>query len=288
MVYYKTSISDADPAFRALVLFTECAAGVAVFAQALLRRVNQEAADKAFKISILVRVLLALVGVALFAEGSTLVFQEVNGEKIWTAPFLSPGRVAFSHFLTYEIGNGLLLLIEWMFSHLLAWEDSDARVDLETANEELDKVRGEVKDLKEELDGVKTELDVLGDKLEIKTDDLGKVVRETLTILASLRTESDKRREFLKLLVKVAQGKAKESDPIPEELEAIVLPLREAVQLKGQLARYKGKTINVGPNKQEFICCGCGKSSKKDRKKKPICEHCGTDQSQPTETKKAV
>lgn len=283
MVLYKISVSRSDGSFFGLVLFTEAAAGVAVFAQALLRRVNPRAADTAFRISILVRILLSVVGISLFLEGGERIVNPATNELV--APFFSPGLVTWTAFFTYEIGNGLLLLNEWMFSHLLEVEDTDARVDLGKVEAELEVLRVDLEATNKKLEAIGSDAETIRAELDLETNDVRAILAETLSVLGSLRSDNDKRRGFLEILQRAAKGKLKESEAIPGELEAIVVPLREAVRLREQLSRYAGRTINVGPNLQEFICISCGESSRKDRRKPPVCESCGADQN---ETRKAI
>ena len=142
MGWFKIEASkEAGLAFMALVLFTEIAAGVTVFAQALLRRVNTEAADQAFKFSIIARIVMACIGVALFVE---MGHWQKDATGNWMAPYWLPGTVSVTAFLTYEVGNFIMIVIEWMFSHLLAHEDRDARSVLQREKKKRKKLAAKV------------------------------------------------------------------------------------------------------------------------------------------------
>lgn len=192
MGWFKITAShDTGPAFISLVLFTEVAAGIAVFAQALLRRVNETAANKAFRYSVFARGVMAIIGLALFAETGTL--QRDLAQQL-VAPYWLPGTVSVTAFLTYEVGNGLMLLIEWMFSHLLAFEDSDARaivVKLETAKKKLAKKvkrnAGLIQELQEGLAQTWVELGTLQPGTEQTPVQLAAAVRAIVASLEETR-----------------------------------------------------------------------------------------------------
>lgn len=116
MTGFKVSVSGGNAWFVGLVLFTEISAGVSMFAQTMLRQIDTEAANTAFRFSVVARLMMALVGIALFLEHAEVTYTDAGR----IASFVPGIAVSVSAFMTYEISNGLMLLIEYMFSKMLS------------------------------------------------------------------------------------------------------------------------------------------------------------------------
>jgi hypothetical protein len=313
MATYKYSVAG-DPALLWIVIFTEVAAGVGVLAQALLRRVDAAAADKAFSFSVWARAAMALVGVALFWEAGTYRPEAVptSGGLLPAGELFgfAPGAVTLTGLLTYEIGNGLMLLIEWMFSHLLAEDDYDAR-------KEAAQLRGQLTEAQsltafyrqesEEADGMLAEIRSalaaeLGDS-PVRQQQIPDQVRALLAQreanraqlqgeLLALAPQSEALAMLLDALQCAASGKVVQAQAIYETyaehpcadtaLSARVLAavgdLQELAKAQAVRGDMLGRVFTAGKNRQGFYCKSCASYSEVGRGKPKICKTCGTDQ----------
>lgn len=294
MVIYKVSVTKHNFSFVALVLFTETAAGVAVFAQALLRKISQENADKAFKYSIYARIAMAVIGVAIFIEAGQFGWVRHSISQGLIFPFISfeVGVVSVTAFFTYEVGNGLMLLVEWMFSHLLSVEDYDARAqvaklttaldeqeqELELARTEWDKSEALLEEIRAHLQTALGDDPLLNHPLPMQLAGLvekhGREMGELdqATLVRELITKA--RGGAVESVRKVAKLKSNEVEQIGEVYQSI-LQLTHAQAMVKEMA---GRAFTVRKNVQAFYCLECMERTEIGRSKPKVCSQCGTEQ----------
>lgn len=310
---YKVYVAWENWAFVFLVFFTEVAAGVAVLAQALLRKQDKKIANKGFVGSIVVRVLLALIGVALFveaAEGTTDSF-----------PYVLPGAVSWTAFFTYELGSMAILLIEWLFSHMLKHENYDTHKALVDTEAALEEARGKLADLAEkraEADGQIYRLekeaaeaadaiaDITGAYLEAGKS-LAAAIREMAAAhhnhAEGIRKEAEKGKHASVGLLAVAEGirlamegKPKKAGEVAEDLGQILEraglspngngtgvdisgeALRSLAIARDALRTIGGRSFTVRTNVQAYYCQACYAYNELGRGREKKCEKCGTVQ----------
>lgn len=298
MAVYKISVAAHNLPFILLASFAELAAGVAVFAQALLRQVDKTIADRAFKFSIYARLAMCLIGVALFVEST----------NSWSLayPYFKLGAMSWAAFLTYELCNGLMLLIEYMFSHLLQVVDKDqgARVaeleellekngktlqEKETALEELSNLSSADT---QELEGIRSLLAPFSSALGSNGQTLPAQLELVLSGMEEARKESDlnqaKLEESGEVLVVIK--KALEGTPVKhgayhehhlvstEGVQELIKKALEASALRVVVEGMAGQSFTVRKNVSAFYCKKCYTYNEHGRGRSRNCGGCGTNQ----------
>ncbi len=129
---YKIFISEADPWYAGLIIFTELIAGILTIPQVVLRGISPHVANRMLLGSFLVRVLLAGIGMQIFFEASQAVWSE---NSIW--PVLTIDRIKYSQLIAYQAANFLMWVAEYMFGYLIASKDIDLGKELISAKEEI-------------------------------------------------------------------------------------------------------------------------------------------------------
>lgn len=296
MAWYKIDVAtDANAALVALVVFTELAAGVAVMAQALLRMEDKAAADKAFRFSIYARGALAATGLVLFLELATFA-------GAW--PWVKPGPMSFTAFCVYEVGNGLMLLVEWMFANILqhtkkydaAAEAQRMEQERDAARMERDAYKGQAEESDELLEVIRSLVAPHLLEEELRTAPIANQVAETLEGYA-LRVLSERERaeaaegdtetlgllsQMVHLVRKGAPQRIKEMVERHELAERVhpdaLDALTEAARAQAMYQEFVGRAVTVRKNVQAFYCCECHERTEIGRGKPKVCKHCGTTQ----------
>lgn len=307
MAWFKLAVGEPFPALVALVIFTEVAAGVAVFAQALLRKADEEAANKAFKYSMWARGVLALTGLVLFLEVSTWHWPvRVDGVLQWQWPLFTPGAFSLASFFVYEAGNALMLLIEWMFAKILQHEDTyevsqeaaELAAKLEKANEGLELHKGLAKESDELLEAVRAHLATHLEDGPLHQEPLPAQLQHVLDAFGEKRQEledaaarSGEQAQLVPLLYHMVShvhgGAPVSMEPKVEAMATLLEEHGPFVELLDELAKAQsvvqgmvGQAFTVRQNVQAFYCRSCYDYTEVGRGRPKVCKSCGTNQSE--------
>lgn len=294
MTTYKViAIPSEELPFILIVLFVEIAAGVAVFAQSLLRKVAEEQANKAFVFSIWFRLAVAVVGIAAFIEGGELNPESWLG---WQAK-----NISWTGFLTYEIANGLMLLVEYMFSHLLSAEDLSFKQEYQNSKSETESLKAELEALEKVNQGMDAGLGILADwaanpsgDLEFDSAGLGDGVTAIVSDVQDAFVMWSALQENWEDLIRVSDGLVNAVESGRFELDeatledpgtwarhltasqSLVDKLEELRKLKKLVSNLAGKHMTVARNTRGFVCKSCNGWNEQNQSQQPVCSSCDT------------
>lgn len=306
---YKISVSGGKSWFIFLVLFTELAAGLTMFSQGFLRSEDPEAARVGYRLSITFRILMAGIGLSLFLEQSDWEWVPSMTEERLTQILESKGLkefpITFSDFLTYEIANGLMLLVEYIFAHLIAsrpqmtpiwkwmvengwlsansdnfpsdpalamdavWSVCQDRQKSTTLTEvELKRVQGELQQHQENSQKWITSTQRLSEITQTEDQDIQIQVQNIQSLIQDSQTWVSEISKTLRL----------QSEDPGEILDSIQMAVKENRRLTKILSNVQGRSVVVSGNERGFVCPECSTWNQTHNRTKSLpCSNCGTE-----------
>ena len=225
--------------FWGLVIFAEAAAGLLVFSQAILRRIDEIEADRMFSWSIVFRLMIAGIGWVVYDESETM---------------------SLSGFLTYELANGLMIFVELMFAKILAHQEIDFQSLSKQINEAFEKEKAEHKKTIKKLEKSQGDLRV---EKSLK-DQNQEQCRETLERASSLEDA----------LASIARGKK-----IPQASRGLLEPdtlggIEKTLEAVSVINSLKGRTWTAGKSTHGWICPECFSYNEANYSKPKTCTNC--------------